>query len=79
MDMQKGLDSWMGDIDKDMLKYYKKSIGKATDWSPRGRNWEKYIILRKKEVKGKKKLLFFFIKIIRPPRPFMYSPVRSAE
>ena len=34
MDMQAGLDSWMGDIDKDMLKYYQKSLGKKVDmWS----------------------------------------------
>ena len=31
MDMQAGLDSWMGDIDKDMLKYYQKSLGKKVD------------------------------------------------
>jgi hypothetical protein len=27
-DMQKGLDSWMGEDDKKMLKYYQKSIGR---------------------------------------------------
>jgi len=29
MDMQKGLDSWMGDEDKKMLEYYQKSIRKG--------------------------------------------------
>ena len=31
MDMQKGLDSWMSDEDKNMLKYYQKSIGRKVD------------------------------------------------
>lgn len=29
MDMQKGLDSWMGDEDKKMLKYYQATLKKS--------------------------------------------------
>jgi hypothetical protein len=30
-DQQAGLDSWMTDNDKNMLKYYQKSIGKKVE------------------------------------------------